>query len=294
MSILQERLSEAIESKKNDINSFVWKGRKHEVNGRYIQEEKRLIDCTLDELQRNYDYCREMLYNDDKRTPGRYILVNIIDDQIQRCNCELFFRWLEDSGKDTFVFISEIKRVLDDSDKEVLENINQIPLSAMTSGIPEEFASLPIPLILDGGMDKLGRFNRDHITLNFILKQGIWLTSEELKELAVKDPNTGELIERLDVIKERLLPTVPKENIPLKITPKGLSYSQLSSMLSLRSCKYSDMTTEQLLTLRNRILFSLRDDCKFHIRQWETRMSQLEKVADYKGWTLYNDSRKNN
>ena len=187
-----------------------------------------------------------MLYNDDKRTPGRYILVNIIDDQIQRCNCELFFRWLKDSGKDTFVFISEIKRVLDDSDKEVLENINQIPLSAMTSGIPEEFASLPIPLILDGGMDKLGRFNRDHITLNFILKQGIWLTSEELKELAVKDPNTGELIERLDVIKERLLPTVPKENIPLKITPKGLSYSQLSSMLSLRSCiKTVSFTEEQ-------------------------------------------------
>lgn len=285
-NILKERLNEAIESKKNDISTYIWKGKKREVNGTFVQEEKRLIDCTYDELQRNYDYCNEMLYNNDKRTPGRYVLISIIDDQLQRCNCELFLRWLEDeNGKNRFTFVSEIKRVLDSSEKEVLENIKDIPISAMTSGIPEEFESLPVNLVIDGGMDKLGRFSRDHITLNFILKQGVWLTSEELKELTVKDSN-GELRDRLDVIKENLLPTVNKNNIPLRITPKGLSYSQLKSMTTLRSVKYSELTTEQLLTLRNRILFSLRDDCRYHISQWEDRREKLKLCANYLGYRL--------
>lgn len=55
-----------------------------------MQDEKRLVDCTLEELQRNYDYCKQMLYNENKQKPGRYVLISIIDDQIQRCNCELF------------------------------------------------------------------------------------------------------------------------------------------------------------------------------------------------------------
>ena len=60
-NILKERLSEAITSKKNDITTYVWKGKKREVNGVFVQEEKRLVDCTLDELQRNYDYCNGIL-----------------------------------------------------------------------------------------------------------------------------------------------------------------------------------------------------------------------------------------
>ena len=80
---------------KNDINSFIWKGEKREVDGKFVQDEKRLVDCTLEELQRNYDYCKQMLYNENKQKPGRYVLISIIDDQIQRCNCELFLRWLK-------------------------------------------------------------------------------------------------------------------------------------------------------------------------------------------------------
>lgn len=293
-NILKERLSEAITSKKNDITTYVWKGKKREVNGVFVQEEKRLVDCTLDELQRNYDYCNEMLYNDDKKTPGRYVLMAIIDDQLQRCNCELFLRWLEEkNGKNRFAFVSEIKRVIDSSEKEILENIREIPISAMTSGIPEEFESIPVNLVIEGGMDKLGRFSRDHITLNFILKQGVWLTANEMKELTIKDEKTGEVKDRLDTIKENLLPTVDKNKIPLRITPKGLSYSQLKAMITLKSAKYSELTTEQLLTLRNRILFSLRDDCRFHAMQWEERAEQISSVAASKGWQLYKYEWKN-
>lgn len=284
MSILQERLSQAIASKKNDINSFIWKGEKREVDGKFVQDEKRLVDCTLEELQRNYDYCKQMLYNENKQKPGRYVLISIIDDQIQRCNCELFLRWLKtENNKDRFSFVSEIKRVLDTADKNILENLNQIPIKAMVSDLPDEYSSLPVNLILDGGLDKLGKFNKQRITLTFILKQGVWFTPEEMKDLTIKDEETGEVRDRLEVVKENL---ALGNNIPLKVTPKGLTYSQLRAMTTLKSKKYSELTTEQLKTLRNRILFALRDDCKFHIKQWETRMKQLEMVAESKGFML--------
>ena len=57
-------------------------------------------------------------------------------------------------------------------------------------------------------------------------------------------------------------------------------------MVNLKSKKYSHLTTEQLLTLRKRILFALVADVKYHISQWETRMRQIEKVAEYHGYTL--------
>ena len=104
-----------------------------------MQDEKRLVDCTLEELQRNYDYCKQMLYNENKQKPGRYVLISIIDDQIQRCNCELFLIWLKtEINKDRFSYVSEIKRVLDTSDKNILENLNQIPIKAMVSALPDE------------------------------------------------------------------------------------------------------------------------------------------------------------
>ena len=44
--MFREKLASAIDRKNNDINSFIWKGRKQEVNGVLVQEEKRLVDCT--------------------------------------------------------------------------------------------------------------------------------------------------------------------------------------------------------------------------------------------------------
>ena len=98
-----------------------------------------------------------------------------------------------------------------------------------------------------------------------------------------KDEKTGEVRDRLEIIKENLS---LKNSIPIKITPKGLSYTQLRSMTTLKSKKYSELTTDQLKTLRNRILFALGDDCRFHIKQWETRMKQIEAVAAAKEWSL--------
>lgn len=94
---------------------------------------------------------------------------------------------------------------------------------------------------------------------------------------------SGEYREKAEVAKERL-GLNPTAN--LYMTPKGLSFTQLRAMVNLKSKKYSELTTSQLETLRNRILFSLEDEVKFHINQWETRKNQIKKVCEAKGYTL--------
>lgn len=50
--------------------------------------------------------------------------------------------------------------------------------------------------------------------------------------------------------------------------------------------KYSDLTTVQLDTLRNRLLFSLERTVSGHIVAWEKRMEEIELVAEHKGFKL--------
>ena len=70
-----------------------------------------------------------VLYNQDKQYPGRYLLLDIIKDQIARCNCELFLRWLEqEKGKPRFTFLSDVRTILDNN-KENIPDTTNIPIS---------------------------------------------------------------------------------------------------------------------------------------------------------------------
>ena len=283
MTIIRERLEEAMASKKIDVKNFIWKGEKKEINGVMTQEEIRLIDADEKQLNKFYNHCMSMLYNQDKQNPGRYLLLDIIKDQIARCNCELFLRWLEqEKGKPRFTFLSDVRTILDNN-KENIPDTTNIPISTIVGGCPYEFKEIPISLIIDGCIDRLGYFNKQHITLSFILKQGLWFTQQELKDLTEKNED-GTTKDRVEVVKERLGLTKP--GINLYITPKGLNFAQLKAMISLRSKKYSELTTDKLKTLRNIILFALSDEVRFHINQWEARISQLQEVAKLKDITL--------
>ena len=283
MTIIRERLEEAMASKKIDVKNFIWKGEKKEINGVMTQEEIRLIDADEKQLNKFYNHCMSMLYNQDKQNPGRYLLLDIIKDQIARCNCELFLRWLEqEKGKPRFTFLSDIRTILDNN-KDSIPDTKSVPISTIVGGCPDEFKEIPISLIIDGCIDRLGYFNKQHITLSFILKQGLWFTQQELKDLTEKNED-GTTKDRVEVVKEKLGLTKP--GINLYITPKGLNFAQLKAMISLRSKKYSELTTDQLKTLRNIILFALSDEVRFHINQWEARISQLQEVAKLKDITL--------
>lgn len=271
--MLKEKLEEVL------MNSMVWKGKKVKSGDKFVQEEIKLVDATPEQLKEFHNYCEIMLNNTSKEEPGRKIVLKLVQDQRERCNAELFLRSLECSEikKPRYALNEELQKLLNDNKLCAKDlTIGQV------SNCGAEFTNLPLPLIIEGCLDKLGIFYRKHLTLAFILKQGVWLTPQEMNDLTEKDEN-GVIRNRLDVIRERL--NIDK-NIMFKISPKGLTYTNLRAMLQLKNKKYSDMTTDQLKVLRNRILFNLENEIKYHIDQWEKRKEQIEQVAEYRNISL--------
>ena len=234
-----------------------------------------------------------MLYSSDKQNPGRYVLKDIVKDQINKCNTELCLRWLEnkyqhDDSREAhprFVICKLLRDYLD-SNKDVLDKNwkSTLVFPDVFNSCPQEFQDVLIDNVLSGCLDTLGIFDRRHLSLNFITKLGVWFTQAELLELTEKDPKTGKNKDRLDVIRERL---GLKASTKIRINQgKGLTYTELRAMLTLKSKKYSDLTTDQLLTLRNKVLYRFSDEIDYHISQWEEKIEQLEKVANLKGFSL--------
>lgn len=278
---MREKLMEAMEAKSNDTKSFVWKlARKADGT----QEEIRLVDATPEQLSRFYKHCQSMLYSNDKLNPGRYVLLNIIEEQRRKCNVEIFLRKLE-SGSicadgqpyPRHLYIQDLRAYMNAHKSEFPSNeLKNISISSCTGGLPREFERISIEEVLDGGLDQLGYFDNKHITFSFILNMGVYLTPAEMKEFDEKDKD-GNTRSKLEVIKERLN---IKNTVRLTVKPTGLNYNELRAMVTLKPKKYSELTTDQLMVLRNKVLFRLENEVLFHIDQWEERMRQLRLVAD--------------
>jgi len=275
---METKLKEAIQNKKTNINSFVWKGVKTlNKEGEYKQEEKFLVDMNEYDLNVCYDHCKKMLFNENLQHPGRYIVLNIIAEQRDRCGAELFLRYVDQNyNKSRFSLMTTLTAFLK-TNKDVFKEKTPILKDAF-NGLPNYYEYLSLNLIIDGCLDQLGVFNKKPITRTFILKQGIWLTAAESKELIFDKEN------RLETIRENLK---LKDFERLYINSKGLTYTQMRAMLNLSpNKKYTDLTTVQLETLRNRVLFNLEETIKKHIISWERRMSEIEMVAEHNNLKL--------
>ena len=293
MGILGEKLTQAISNKESSIENFVWKGPKKEINGVRVQEEIKLIDATPEQLKQFYAHCQSMLYSEDKKNPGRKILLNIIKDQRQKCNAELYLRWLENKYLTNipeqrvvyprFLYVKDIREALELNIETIKkEDYSTTPITILTSGVPMEFRDVTINDVILGGVDLLGLFDRSHLSLSFITKMGVWLTDKEMNELLERDEN-GKARNRIEVIKERFN---LRKDINLYPNEHGLSYNELRAMLNLKTKKYSELTTDQLVVLRDKVLFRFEDEVRFHISQWEDIISKLKKVATIKNVDL--------
>lgn len=281
MLILGERLKEAL----NNVNNYIWKGPK--ING--VQEEVKLIDCSFEQLQKYYKHCMQMLYNTDSRNPGRITLKNIVSDQIQKCRAELLLRWLRAERNYTNTNVREDLKTVINNNKEVLtqEAIKTAPISTVMKGLPIEFERIPISTVMDASLDCLGQFDNSHLTLSFIVKMGLWFTNTEMqKDLYEKDPQTGKAKNRLEIVARelRLNPTVT-----LKICDTGLSYNEFKAMYRLKRDKYSNLTSEQLRLLSNKVLYRFQDQCEYQASQWLDKIREIKEVAEAKGWNVTND-----
>lgn len=276
-TLMGEKMKEAINKKSIDIHSFEWKGMKViDENGKYKQESKKLVDMTTSELGTCYDHCKKMLFNKELQNPGRYLVLELISDQKDRCGAELFLRYVDQKhSMSRFSLIGTINTFISNN-KAVFKDVKPL-IKDMFSGIPSEFENLPLSLIIDGCLDRLGAFNKKHITRTFILKQGVWLTPTESKELLAAEQIQE--VDRLKIIRDHL---GIKEVEKLYLNSRGINYTQMRAMLNLKpNKKYVDLTTNQLETLRNRILFNLEEEVKNHIISWEKRMEEIEMVAEH-------------
>lgn len=286
MSILKEKLSEAMESRQKEdlLNSFVWKGQKTlDIHGKYVQNEKKMMDMSEGEMIVAYEHCKTMLYNQDPKSPGRYNVLVLINDQKNKLGAELFIRYASSkTGMSRFTLMESINSFLANN-KEALKNYGTPTVTVMFSSVPDEFKNVTLDAVIDGCLDTLGTFNKKHITRTLILKQGIWLSHEELHELPEVDKAIDSYA-KIQLLREIL---DIKEVEKLQINSKGLSFTQMRAMLNLKpNRKYSDMTTPQLETLRNKMLFVLENSVNNHITAWTKRMEEIELVADYKGYKL--------
>ena len=289
-STMKDKLMEAIEAKNNDTKSFVWKlARKSDGT----QEEVKLIDATTEQLNTFYKHCKSMLYSEDKLNPGRYVLLNIIEDQRRKCNVELFLRKLESGalcadGKPypRYLYLQDIRSYMNANKANFpTEELNNISIASVTKGLPREFERISIEEVINACLDRLGTFNNKHITFSFILNMGVYLTPAEMKEFDEKDKD-GNTRSKLEVIKERLN---IKPTVRLTVKPIGLNFSELRAMVNLKSKKYSELTTDQLIVLRNKVLFRLEDEVQFHIKSWEERIRQIKLVAQERDIELSNE-----
>lgn len=290
-TVLGEKLQKALDESSNEIKNFVWKGPREEKER--TQSSIRMIDASPEQLKDWYKHCQSMLYSEDKRNPGRFVLREIVSEQRSKCNTELYLRWLENKYlTDTpevrqcyprYLYVQDINDFLrHNPDVVKKEDYKTTSIRAITNGVPYEFRDVTVENVIDGCLDRLGIFSREHISLRFITKLGVWFTDKEMNELTEKDKD-GKTRNRIDVIKER---HNLKSEVILKPNSKGLKYSELRAMLNLRTKKYSELTNEQLVVLRNKVLFRFEEEIDYHISQWEEIIRQLELVANSKGFSL--------
>lgn len=275
--MIKEQLVKVLNNKLEDPNNFIWKGEKIIFGQGTIQEEIKLMDAEPEDLNKFYNYCNVMLYNDDYNNLGRYKILNIIKEQLLKCRVELCLRTLEQDEENPipkYMLNLQIQELLSRGENKNI-SLEHVKFGDITKNIPYEYKDLPVTEIIDGCTDKLGTFNRKYLKLAFILKQGIWLTEQEKKELTEYNSDGTEK-NKIDVIREIF--NINK-NIKFNVNPKGLSYAQFRAAYNLKNKKYSELTTEQLLVLRNKILFNLETEINYHIKQWEKRKSQIEIVC---------------
>lgn len=271
-------LQDIVEKTNFHAKNYIWKGRKVRLpDGTFEQEEEFLMDVDEQKLKGHFNHCISMLYNKDHQSPGRYPLIQIIQSQKDRCGVELFLRESERQGVSRFTIIESIKQAVRYSGITA-EQMKSMSLKDFVT-VESHYANLPISLVEDGCISRLGKFDKSHITLTFILKQGLKVSEDEDRELTEYVTNDkGDSVRRpiLEVVRERLNIA---DHMKLKLDSKGLTFRELRAMLNLQNRYYNELTTEQLATLRYRILFSLEDDVQFHIQQWETRLKQIKEVA---------------
>lgn len=297
MTAMEDAFKKAVETKANDMRTYIWKGPR--VNG--IQEEIRLVDATYEQLRKYYKHCMEMLYNNDAKYPGRITLLGIITDQIQKCRAELLVRWLKaEKSYPAISCLEDLKAIISNNKEELNdEALKTYPIGDIMNGLPDEFVRVPIRKVMDACLSSLGVMDSSHLTLSFIVKMGLCFTQQEMQKDLLRKDESGKTINRLEVVR-RELGLDPKFNLWINFEG-GLSYEQFKTLYIFKTGKvnnvvpgrfssnkvpYTNMTSDLLRLLSNVVLYRFQEQCEKQAQQWQDKIDEICKVAEYKGWDV--------
>ncbi len=275
---MSQTLKRALKQKsENDINSFTWRDKQG--------VEVRMLDMTEKELQSAFNHCKEMLWNDNRFSPGKFNIRNNLHTMFDNCNAELFVRYVIHEIDTDFLNTNRKLREFVSESKLANSYNDDDSISLIFKNLPPVFRSITIGKLLCACFDKLEVINRKLISDKFIISQGIWLTDDEKRELTDYD-SSGNLRNRLDVIKDRLL----LNDANLRSDPRGFTYSEFRLLVNLSiSQKVSSLSTNLLKTLRDKVIPMLDNDLNYHIEKWNKIIDNINKVAEYKQYLIFTD-----
>ena len=237
-----------------------------------------------EELQKCYSHALDMLYRTTNYKFGKYEVRKNIHKIYNSCNAELLHRFIQhELNVDIFKTNRDILDYVNRF-KETNHLTNEDSITCMFDGLPKEYENLTIGDLVKACLDGLEPINRRLISNEFIMSLGVWLTDEDKKDLTEYD-SQNKLRPWLQVMKERLF----IDGGFFRVTPSGLSYPELRSLINLESrAKVSTVPSATLRLLRDKILLMLDQDLEYHIRKWSDIQTKIEEVAKYKGWELVN------
>ncbi len=279
------------------IDSYIWKDKRLVNNKEALQLETKMIDMSEDQLQLIYTHCKNMLYNTDPKQLGRMIIADEITTQLNKCGAELALRWfttLKDEDTGEFLYNNESLLIdLKSWMNEICPNRSDddIRLGDFIQ-VPSEFKNVPVKNLIEACLDTLGSFNHSKITKSFICEKiGLYFTRQELREIDKDLIDNGIDANKIGIktkINNHVLFPLGLVGITVKINPKGLNKQEFEDMINMKkyrgfkSCKYSELTTSQLKTLRSKVLFLLEERTLYQAQGWKDLMGQIEEVAEYK------------
>ena len=285
-TVVGDALQKALDAKKNDYSNYIWKGEKKKVGDKYVQQSEKISEMSPERLKECWNHCEKMLRNDDPKHLGRYNVLEQVMSEISKCNTELLLRYFENTyqrrentpATKRFSLMVSLRQLMNNNPE--IHDWDKVPIMSISENLPDEFKDISIAEVLEGCTDQLGALNKQHLTMTFITKMGLWFTKAEENEIKASSNS-----ERLKLAKEKLhLPT----KLILRLSEKGLSYHEMRAMLTLpKKQQYSSMTTEQLVTLRNKVLLRLSREIDGHIFSWQRLQKQIETVAKNKNVDLH-------
>lgn len=278
----------------NNIHSYVWRDARLTNNRDEKQLETKMVDMSQDQLQFIYNHCKEMLYNTDVKNPGRLIVIETINEQLECCRAELAYRYFMSLTSADGVPLYSTDSLMTDL-RNITGQVDENYSLKDVMEVPAEYHQVKLKYLKLACRDALGRFDHSKISKAFISKMGLYLTQEQSNEIDNDLRSHGLNPDKFTLqqkIENHIKIPLGIYNIDLKINPKGLTESELRDMMNMKhykgrnACKYSDLSSSQLRTLLSKVLYALEEKVRYQVNKWKEIMYQIEEVAKYNKFKL--------